>query len=84
MKVVTEISNFWELENMCWSGARDVLKEIARQGKEQELMDLLEELFYEGASDTDINDFIWFDVESEDFLNLYPEEDEEEDMEEED
>ena len=82
MKVTVEINNYWELEEMCWSGARDVLKEVSRQGKEQELMDLLEDLFYEGATDGEINDFIWFEADGEDYLNLYPEEEEEEEEEE--
>ena len=77
MKVTIEINSYGKLKEMCWAGARQKLEEIERQGKEQELMDLLEQLFYEGASDTTINDFIWFDVDSEDFLNLYPEENEE-------
>ena len=78
MKVTVEIDSYCELEKMCWGGALDTLKEVSRQGKEQELMDLLEELFYEGATDGEINDFIWFDADGEDYLNLYPEEEEEE------
>ena len=76
LKVTTEINDFWSLYDMCWSGAKPVLDEVIKQGKEDELMALLEELFYEGASDTTLNDFIWFEVESEAFLNLYPEEEE--------
>lgn len=79
--VKNEISDFYELEQMCWSGAISVINEIKRQGKENECMSLLEDIFYDGATDTEINDFIWFDIESSDFLNLYPEDEEEEEEE---
>lgn len=84
MKITSEVTSFHELYEASWSGAKQVLDEIIRQGKEDELMALLEDIFYEGATDVEVNDFIWFEVESADFLNLYPSEEEEDNEEEED
>ena len=53
--------DFYDLMGMCWSGALQTLKNIEDAGKEEELMNLLAELFSDGASDTTINDFLWFD-----------------------
>lgn len=72
-----EITEFYHLYDLCWSGAQDVITEIIKQGKEDELMSLLEELFPEGCTDIELNDFIWFDVERPEFLNLYPSENDE-------
>lgn len=77
MKVVAEINTFGELYDSSWSGARDVLKEVAEQGRQEEVMDLLEELFSDiTPSDTDVNDYIWFQLA--DDLDLYNEDEEEE------
>ena len=81
IRTEVEINEFWALYEMCWSGAKAVLDEIIKQDREEELMALLEDIFYEGATALEVNDFIWFDVESEDFLNLYPKEEEEEEEE---
>lgn len=77
MKITTEVTDFWALYEASWSGAKQVLDEIIRQGKEDELMALLEDIFYEGATDVEVNDFIWFEVSEPNYLNLYPEEEEE-------
>lgn len=83
MTVRTEIDSFFQLQDMCWSGAKDTLREVARQGKCDELMDLLEELFADSnPSDTDINDFIWFEVADREWLDLYPEDHEDEESDE--
>lgn len=81
MKITTEVTDFWALYEASWSGAKQVLDEIIKQGKEEELMALLEDIFYEGATDVEVNDFIWFEVESADFLNLYPSEEDNEEEE---
>lgn len=60
------IETFEQLEDMCWSGALTILKQVKEKGLEDELMDLLV-MISEGEpfeSDTEINDFIWFDLEN--------------------
>lgn len=66
MEVKKEISNFWELKENSWSGALDTLKDIENADKEDELMQLLEEVFAdreETPTETDVNDFLWFERE---------------------
>lgn len=51
-----------ELYDMSWSGGRDTLDTIFEHDKEEELMNLLEEVFCdEVPSDTEVNDFLWFE-----------------------
>lgn len=61
MYIKRELS-FRDLEFECWSGAVDTLATIAENDCEEQLMNLLEELFSEGIpSMTEINDFLWFE-----------------------
>lgn len=62
MTVKTEI-NFNELLKLCWSGAIDTLHTVEEEGKELELMALLEEIFIEPTL-TEVNDFLWFDADT--------------------
>lgn len=63
IEVKTEMS-FYDLVNMVWSGAKDTIRNIEIYDKEDELMDLLNEVFYDTIpTDTEINDFLWFDDE---------------------
>lgn len=76
-----EINDFIDLKNECWSGALNVLEKVEEKGRESELMDLLEELNSCSPFEdmTQLNDFIWFDLENwEGWENLYKEENEEE------
>lgn len=51
-----------EIYDMSWSGGRDTLDDIFEHDKEEELMNLLEEVFFdEIPSDTEVNDFLWFE-----------------------
>ena len=51
-----------ELYDMAWSGGKDTLDDIFEHNKEEELMNLLEEVFCgEIPSDTEVNDFLWFE-----------------------
>ena len=64
MEVKKEINNFWELKDNSWGGALDTLKDIEKADKEEELMQLLEEVFAdkeETPTETDVNDFLWFE-----------------------
>lgn len=72
--------DFNDLMNNCWSGAINTLQVIEENGKEEELMMLLEEIFYESTPTmTDLNDYLWFEDESiYDALGIIEEEEEEE------
>lgn len=55
---------FNDLMNNCWSGAIDTLKTIEEHGKENELMEHLEEQWLdEVPTMTEINDYLWFEDE---------------------
>ena len=63
MRVCEEIS-FNDLFNRCWSGATDTLETIQENDYEDELMNFLEEAFYDEVPTlTAINDLLWFDSE---------------------
>ena len=46
-----------------WSGAKDTLERIQREGKCAELENILEELYPDGMTETELNDLLWFDSE---------------------
>lgn len=53
--------NFTYLYDNSWSGAKDTIQRVLEEGEEDELMDLLEEIFEGRATDSQINDFLWFE-----------------------
>lgn len=62
-----------------WSGARDRYEEYEKQDRLDELQQMIEDAFCdcdELPSDTDINDFVWFDDE---VNKIFDEEDDDED-----
>lgn len=62
MEIRKEINGFYELADMVWSGAIDTLEDIQNANKEDEFMDFLEMVFCdEVPTDTEVNDFIWFE-----------------------
>lgn len=65
MEVKKEITSFYELKENSWSGALDTLKDIENADKEDELMQLLEEVYAdrETPTETEVNDFLWFERE---------------------
>ena len=46
-----------------WSGAKNTLNKLIELGKCEELEAILEDLYPEGITDTQLNDVLWFDVE---------------------
>ena len=52
---------FEELKNNCWSGAQNTLKTIEENGKEEDLMQLLEDIYPDVPTLTEVNDALWFD-----------------------
>ena len=67
MYVKMEVESFWWLEDNCWSGALDRLKEIKENGLEDEFMDFLQIMFFYSEEEiptmTELNDFIWFECD---------------------
>ena len=56
---------FNELQETCWCGAVDTLNTISKHDKEDEFMQYLEEVFDDDIpTDTEVNDFIWFEDEA--------------------
>lgn len=46
-----------------WSGAIDTLDRIIEEGKCEDLEFILEELYPDGMTDTQLNDLLWFEPE---------------------
>lgn len=62
MKIRKEINDFYALADMVWSGAVDTIADIQNANKEDEFMNFLEAVFCdEVPTDTEVNDFIWFE-----------------------
>lgn len=62
MEIKKEINGFYELADMVWSGAIDTIADIQNANKENEFMDFLEMIFCDNVpTDTEVNDFIWFE-----------------------
>lgn len=58
------ISNYRELENVCWGQARNVLQEIYDNDYEEELIDHLTDIFSDNTPTlTELNDYISYDWE---------------------
>ena len=53
--------DFEDLKRNSWSGAINTLKKIEENEKEEELMILLENTFEDVPTETEVNDFLWFD-----------------------
>ena len=53
-----------DLKENSWIGAVNTLRRIEEANKEEELMNFLEDIFYENIpSDTEVNDLLWFEPE---------------------
>lgn len=62
MEIRKEINGFNELADMVWSGAVDTIADIQNTNKETEFMNFLEMVFCDKVpTDTEVNDFIWFE-----------------------
>lgn len=62
MEIRKEINGFYELADMVWSGAVDTIADIQNANKENEFMNFLEMVFCDDVpTDTEVNDFIWFE-----------------------
>ena len=73
-----KISREMDLRNFeAWSGAKDTLNKLIELDKCEELEAVLEDIYPDGISETQLNDILWFDDEWI-FETLGIEEDEEE------
>lgn len=66
VKAVKYIDEFYELKDICWAGASDVLDMIEDEGLEDEAMQVINDYFdneEEEIEETNLNDFIWFELE---------------------
>lgn len=63
-----------------WAGAVDTLDIILNEGKGEELEELLDEIFPDGATETEVNDLLWFDyAQVFNWLGIEDEDEEDED-----
>lgn len=61
---IYSINDFYALKEASWGGAVYTLNEIEEKGKEEELIDYLNEIissYDNGMEETTLNDFLWFD-----------------------
>lgn len=58
-----DTNDFYNLFENSWNGARDTLEDIIKAEKEEEFMQYLDEVFCDSdeITDTELNDFIWFE-----------------------
>ena len=47
-----------------WSGAKDTLERIQCEGKCAELENILDDIYPDGMTETELNDLLWFESES--------------------
>ena len=81
MKVTVERDGWYDYKENAWGGAISTLNEVEAQDKENEAVEIIEEYMSEDVlgyipSDTEVNDFIWFNLS--DIMHLYDEDDDEE------
>lgn len=62
-----------------WSGAVDFYEEIVDAGKLNDLEFILEDMYHDGMTETELNDLLWFDEDSvREWLGMEEEEEEDE------
>ena len=78
MLIIKKEIDFNDLKNMVWSGAVDTIQRIEDEQKQDSLMALLNEVFFERQPDiTDVNDYLWFESDSiYEYLGISSDEDE--------
>lgn len=82
MKIITE-TFLWRFE--AWSGGEDTLDVLIEKGMCENVESMIEDIFPDGCTDSELNDFLWFERDTiADWLGFDSWEDFEEDNEEED
>ena len=65
MYIQREVNSFEELKENSWSGAVDTLNRIEELDLEDDFMEVLEDVFCdETPTETEVNDFIWFETDT--------------------
>ena len=57
------VSDFYALKENSWSGAIQVLDQVEEKGVQEQVLDLLNDVIGTGITETQLNDYIWFDME---------------------
>ena len=86
IKVAIEKNDWYDYKESAWGGAISTLNDVEEQGREEEAMNIIEECMSEDVlgyipSETEVNDFIWFNLS--DIMHLYDEDDEDDEEDEE-
>ena len=53
--------NFGDIYRNAWGGAVDTLNIVLDEGKENDLMELLDELYPDGVDEVELNDFLGYE-----------------------
>jgi hypothetical protein len=61
MKTINENARIADFD--AWSGAKDTKQTIVNAGKCEEFEAMIEELYPDGLTETQLNDLLWFDAE---------------------
>lgn len=59
MNLITELTSLEAFE--AWAGAKDTKQTILNHGKDIEFIELINELYTEGLTATQLNDLLWFE-----------------------
>lgn len=62
MSTITKTMDIYDFEP--WSSAVDTYERIEREGKLDELDNVLDELYPDGIDETELNDLLWFEPET--------------------
>lgn len=68
--IIYGVNNFYDLKSASWSGALQTLEKVEELGKEEEFLQLINDVIGEGLEETKLNDYIWFNAE-EDLKEFY-------------
>ena len=87
MKVTVERDGWYDYKENAWGGAISTLNDVEEQDREEEAIEIIEEYMSEDVlgyipSETEVNDFIWFNLS--DIMHLYDEDNAEDDNNDED
>ena len=82
MKVTVERDGWCDYKENAWGAAISTLNEIEAQDRENEAVEIIEEYMSEDVlgyipSETEVNDFIWFNLSE--IMHLYDEDDDDDD-----
>ena len=78
MKIIKENVSISDWDFNAWSGAKDTLKSIFEAGTQDEFDSLIEEIYPDGLTETELNDILWFEVDWLKEMGILPNDEEEE------